>query len=248
MAAASGAIQLEHQFTGEKLIVPQAGEFFLNAGRLMPVAGTPGSCQCTETDQQVVPAPTGPPLEYATNTAPPAEPASAPAVVEAAAAPNTVPTVEFSIPAHANEGHPIVPQANDVAPAAPPASVPIYTVVLPPLVFMANSPGPPPIPTADMAVLIREAQVSPEWEFSGRVEAPEFAQEMQRALGRARPADAGGGDGASADGATEEKEGRILGVAEEGVWRVRAMAKKNSSTCCDKAAHRNAPSARGAFF
>ena len=44
--ATSGAIQLEHQFTGEKLIVPQAGEFFLNAGRLLPVAGTPGSCQC----------------------------------------------------------------------------------------------------------------------------------------------------------------------------------------------------------
>ena len=46
VVATSGAIQLEHQFTGEKLIVPQAGEFFLNAGRLLPVAGTPGSCQC----------------------------------------------------------------------------------------------------------------------------------------------------------------------------------------------------------
>jgi hypothetical protein len=187
VAAASGAIQLEHQFTGEKLIVPQAGEFFLNAGRLMPVAGTPGSCQCTETDQRAVPAPAGGPLEYATNAAPPAEPTSAPAVVEAAAAPNTVPTVEFSIPAHANEGHPIVPQARDEAPTAPPTSVPIYTVLLPPLVFMANSPAPPPIPTADMAVLVREAQVSPEWEFTGRVEAPEFAQEMQRALGEGAP-------------------------------------------------------------
>ncbi|MGB9068731.1 MAG: hypothetical protein WCC21_09175, partial [Candidatus Acidiferrales bacterium] len=41
--ASSGAIQLEHQFTGEKMIVPQAGEFFLNAGKLVPVAGTPGS-------------------------------------------------------------------------------------------------------------------------------------------------------------------------------------------------------------
>src|ERR1700691_654010 len=48
VVATSGAIQLEHQFTGEKLIVPRAGEFFLNAGRLLPVAGTPGSCQGTQ--------------------------------------------------------------------------------------------------------------------------------------------------------------------------------------------------------
>ena len=31
--ATSGAIQLEHQFTGEMIIVPQAGEFFLNSGK-----------------------------------------------------------------------------------------------------------------------------------------------------------------------------------------------------------------------
>ncbi len=48
--ATTGAIQLEHQFSGEKLIVPQAGEFFLNAGQLLPVAGTPGSCECDASD------------------------------------------------------------------------------------------------------------------------------------------------------------------------------------------------------
>src|SRR5271154_5317096 len=63
--ATSGAIQLEHQFTGEKLIVPQAGEFFLNAGRLLPVAGTPGSCQCTPTT--IIPSspPNAPSPDYA---------------------------------------------------------------------------------------------------------------------------------------------------------------------------------------
>jgi hypothetical protein len=35
-----------------------------------------------------------------------------------------------------------------------------------------------------MVMLIREARVSPEWEFSGRVETtPEFAKAMQHALG-----------------------------------------------------------------
>src|SRR5271168_4279666 len=97
--ATSGAIQLEHQFTGEKLIVPQAGEFFLNAGRLLPVAGTPGSCRCSETDERVVPAPGGAPLEYAGNAAPAAEAAPAAAAPEATA--TSVPTVEFSIPANA---------------------------------------------------------------------------------------------------------------------------------------------------
>ena len=187
VVAASGAIQLEHQFTGEKLIVPQAGEFFLNLGKLLPVAGTPGSCQCTEPEERVVPAPAGPPPEYAVNATPPAELAPAPAAAEPEAAAAAIPTVEFSIPANANEGHPIVPQARDSAPTAPPVSAPVYTVVLPPLVFMANSPAPPPVPTADMAVLIREAQVSPEWEFKGRVEEPEFAQAMQRALGQRAP-------------------------------------------------------------
>jgi hypothetical protein len=32
-------------------------------------------------------------------------------------------------------------------------------------------------------VLIREAKVSPEWQFSGHVEPPEFAAAMQHALG-----------------------------------------------------------------
>ena len=34
VVATSGALRLEHQFTGEGLIVPQSGEFFLAAGKL----------------------------------------------------------------------------------------------------------------------------------------------------------------------------------------------------------------------
>jgi hypothetical protein len=90
--------------------------------------------------------------------------------------------VEFSVPAHANETHPVVPPVRDTPPAAPPDAVPVYTVVAP-LTFSASAPVPPEDPTPDMALLIREARVSPDWQFSGHVGAPEFALAVQRALG-----------------------------------------------------------------
>lgn len=198
--ATSGAIQLEHQFSGERLIVPQAGEFFLNAGRLLPVAGTPGSCQCVAGEPTpVAPPPVVRPPEYATNvmplTAPAAAPAPAPAP-EVAAPPPPSPVrsnIEVSVLAEANETHPVVPEPKygapppPAAPAAPPTSDPVYTAVVPPLVFMAGSPSRPPDPTPDMVLLIREAKVSPEWEFTGHVSTPEFAKAMQSALEKKRP-------------------------------------------------------------
>jgi hypothetical protein len=109
--------------------------------------------------------------------------------VEAAPAvePETKPNIQYSRLAQANETHPIVLPAKQNAPAPPPSSNPVYTAVLPPLSFMAGSPTRPPDPAQDMVLLIREAQVSPEWEFSGHVNAPEFAQAMQHALGEAGP-------------------------------------------------------------
>jgi hypothetical protein len=182
--ATSGAIQLEHQFTGEKLIVPQAGEFFLNAGRLVPVAGTPGSCQCTRTTIIPAPSPAAAPPEYAIAVIPRAAPQPAPdpppVTVDPAPEPITKPSIDYSMLAKANQAHPVVPPAKS---AAPPASVPVYTAVLPPLSFIAGSPTRPPEPAEEMVLLIREARVSPEWEFSGQVVAPEFAQAMQHALG-----------------------------------------------------------------
>jgi hypothetical protein len=187
VVATSGAIQLEHQFTGEKLIVPQAGEFFLNAGRLLPVAGTPGSCQCVRAGPIPTRPPQAPSPDYATTIVPRPDPPPAPAAVQPAAEPAGKPNVEYSGLAQANETHPIVLPAKQENPAAPPGSNPVYTAVLPPLSFIAGSPTRPPDPAQDMVLLIREAQVSPEWEFSGHVNAPEFAQAMQHALGEAAP-------------------------------------------------------------
>jgi hypothetical protein len=189
--AASGALQLEHQFSGEKLIVPEAGEFFLNAGKLLPVAGKPGSCQCAA--MQTRPRPSfSEPQEYAKMVQPltapavtPSEPV-APSIAATNApppAPETPPNVEFSIPAHANEAHPVAPPQRTPPSPAPAATTPVYTVVAP-LSFTAGTPLPPPDdPPIDTVLLVRETQVQPTWEFQGHVDAPNFAAAMQHALG-----------------------------------------------------------------
>ncbi|MGB6846150.1 MAG: hypothetical protein WBE09_14750, partial [Candidatus Acidiferrales bacterium] len=49
--ASGGALQLESQFSDEKLVVPENAEFFLANGKLAPVPGTSGSCQCDAAQQ-----------------------------------------------------------------------------------------------------------------------------------------------------------------------------------------------------
>jgi hypothetical protein len=167
--ATTGAIRLEHQFTGETLVVPQAGQFFLANGKLVPVAGGPGGCQCDVTQTHVTPVQPEPQMGLA-----------APAVtVQPPATPSTElpaeePPVEYSIPAHANETHPIAPppMKTNPNPEPPPDAQPVYKVVMPPLTFSADAPTPPSGPSTDMILLVRVAHVEPDWTFTGHVEAP----------------------------------------------------------------------------
>ena len=192
----SGAIRLEQQFSGEGLIVPQAGEFFLEAGTLVPLAGVPGSCGCTAVvaratpppapaPSQPVPAQNAPPVYIAPPVVAQVQPEVAPAnttVAEPAAPRNRV---QIGVLAHANELHPVPAPANNVEPPIPDIALPTYTVMLQPLV-MSVTPSPlrPADTPTDTALLVRVARVAPEWEFSGHVDAPEFAVDMQRALGQ----------------------------------------------------------------
>jgi hypothetical protein len=199
--AAGGALQLEHQFSGEKLIVPQAGEFLLDGGRLQPVAGSAGSCTCAAMQKG---APEPEPVEHAEEVLPvivavpppsAAAPSGAAAGAKAGPAPEeqraeTRPNVEFSIAAHANEAHPVAPaKSPGWAPSEPPPIVPVYAVTVPPLSFVASFPKAPPDPEVDTMLLVSEAQVLPEWEFTGHVAAPSFAGAMKNALGEG-PSDA----------------------------------------------------------
>jgi hypothetical protein len=190
-----GAIRLEQQFSGEGLIVPQAGEFFLEGGNLVPVAGAPGSCECrafvgdriaplAPSLSQPVPAqniPLAAMIPPVISAQPDVAPANT-AVTEPVAPRNRV---QIGALAHANEMHPVPASANNVEPSVPDITLPQYTVLLQPLmVTVTPSPLRPEEPAADTTLLVRVARVVPEWEFSGHVDAPEFAADMQRALGQ----------------------------------------------------------------
>lgn len=185
--ATSGALLLEHQFSGDKMVVPQNGEFFLDSGKLAPVAGTPGSCQCTAAQTQVLESES--PEGALGQTSPQAPPQAPPPIAS-----RTVPAETQSMPpadyrgeilSHGNETHPISPAARSPAPEAPAISSSDAEVRLPPLVFSATSPDAPHDPTADIVLLVRTARVQPEWDFTGRVEAPDFAAALQQRLGEA---------------------------------------------------------------
>jgi hypothetical protein len=200
VVSTGGAVRLEQQFSGEGLIVPQAGEFFLEGGNLVPVVGAPGSCECVAQLARVAPPPVAPARiepsrpEIAQNIPPvpivaPVVSQTLPAVtpLNVAVAEPTAPRyrVEIGELARANEMHPVAPVSNVAAPSAPPEVTVSYTLMVQPLVVsVVPSPLRPAEPAADTALLVRVARVEPEWEFSGRVAAPEFAADMHRALGQ----------------------------------------------------------------
>ncbi|MGB2889791.1 MAG: hypothetical protein WBC04_19015 [Candidatus Acidiferrales bacterium] len=203
--AAQGAMRLQQQFTGEDLVVPQAGEFFIGAGLLVPNTGTPGSCRCDVTLNRANPS-QAPPIPEAGLAAPPVavpstqtahgqestkstaaagsssieNPMKA-AVTENGKAGSAVAkeearqTVEFSVPASVNQNGSIAPPAKNDAATPAPVDPAIWKVVMPPLTFSADSPYPPADPSPETILLVRESRVQPDWIFSGSVEAPAVA-------------------------------------------------------------------------
>jgi hypothetical protein len=190
--ATSGAIQLEQQFTGEKLIVPQAGQFFLNGGKLLPVAGKPGSCGCTPMDEHSIPHP--PSEKPLVARAAPAHPLAvletpqpnvqSPQPVESPAPETAVqPGAVFVIPVNPDDEHPLAqPEKESIGPA-PQIGPMLHGDVTPALAFMASQPPAPAEAVPDMMLLVSEARESPDWEFGGHVDAPPFVAAMQHALG-----------------------------------------------------------------
>lgn len=200
VSAAQGAIRLQQQFTGEDLIVPQTGEFFISGGLLAPATGAPGSCRCDVTlsranPLRAAPAPStglvAPPVIVSTapsnppgqkSAAPPADSYPIESPMRGAVAdgkktgplatqeePNKV--VEFSVPASVNPSPSVVPRAKNNDDPNPPVDAPIWKVMMPPLTFSADSPYPPPDPSPETILLVRESRVQPEWVFNGQVEA-----------------------------------------------------------------------------
>ncbi len=205
VVSTGGAVRLEQQFSGEGLIVPQAGEFFLEGGNLVPVVGAPGSCECVAQLARVAPVPSTVPAtplarfepsrpEIAQNI--PLVPSAPPVVsqTQPQVAPMNVAVAEPDAPRYrveigelgrANEMHPVPSATNFAPPPTPPEVTVQYTVLTQPfMVSVTPSPLRPAEPAADTALLVRVARVEPEYEFTGHVAAPEFAADMRRALGQ----------------------------------------------------------------
>jgi hypothetical protein len=200
--AASGALRLEQQFSGEGLIVPQSGEFFLAEGKLVPVAGTPGTCQCAAIEARVTITPPPSPIPQAGMSAnlalspPPPEavtpqpPSKSDATPASGEPPAAEPDIEYSVLAHANDAHPnaAAPKPAPALPAPPNTSVE-YKIELPPMSFSSASPSAPEAPAAteQMVLLIRYAHVNRDFEFSGHVDAPHAEPVAPRVAATAAP-------------------------------------------------------------
>ena len=193
---ATGALQLESQFTGEKIIVPENSEFFLAAGKLAPVAGVPGSCQCLAAEVAATP-PSVAPAIAAASTKP--IPLSAPTPVTSSekASPTApeidAPAATYVVPIERPNAPPKpAAEAKDAranAPAPHPAESearvqppPAHQASTPGLSFAAPSGVAPTQPSVETLLLVTQARVEPEYEFHGEV-APEFVSAMRNALG-----------------------------------------------------------------
>lgn len=194
--ATSGALRLEQQFTGEDLIVPQAGEFFLANGKLVPVAGAPGSCQCEALHVQSAPPPQIPVMGISgrQNLAPTPEPPVTDAVTAAPPAfPIAQPNVQLRALELNNDAHPVTPPTKTETPTPPPVqtlatTMPDYKVIMPPLAFSPADPAAPDDSPGDVALIVRTVHVEPEWQFAGHVAAPSFDEAKAPATTGARAA------------------------------------------------------------
>ncbi len=90
-------------------------------------------------------------------------------------------------------GRPLQPKQNKPDAAIPPApsQEPVYTVIMPPLSFEASSPAPPPDPSPETILLVREVRMRPTVVFRGHVNpAPvQIAASAPAASPPSKPAD-----------------------------------------------------------
>ncbi len=146
--AASGAVRVEQQLTGQSLLVPQSGEVTFAGGQLESLRGAAGNCHCDVLAAKAAPPP------------PPRPPELSVPVSPGLARPTKPPVMPVKTP---------VPESRE-EPNPPKIEEPIYKVIMPPLTFDAAAPAPPPDPGPDTILLVREVRVRPAELFHGRVE------------------------------------------------------------------------------
>jgi hypothetical protein len=145
-----GAMRVEPQFSDQSMIVPQGGTVSLAGGQIQSLQADPSACSCEfqraamERPQALQPV-----------AAPPVPPASPPPSRTVAAL-----------------SRPLPPERKTPKDSPPPSATeaePVYTILMPPLSFNANSPDPPPGPDPETIMLVREVRLRPAVVFRGHV-------------------------------------------------------------------------------
>lgn len=146
--AARGAVRIEQQLTGQSVVIPQTGDVLLVNGQLDSLRTSTGRCIC-EAD-----------LSAAT-------PAPAPTTTNAEATPevSTLATTE-DLRKRTYDAKPMIPAPTSHKPTE--KEEPIYQVIEPPLVYLANAKVQPEIDPS-MIILVRRVRVRPTVIFQGRV-------------------------------------------------------------------------------
>ncbi len=137
-----GAMRVEPQFSDQSMIVPQGGTVSLAGGQIESLQADASACSCDFPRARMEP----------TESAPPPHSLSA----------RDVGTLAPPLP-------PDRKKASNAAPPSASAGEPVYTVLMPPLSFDANSPQPPPDPSPETILLVREVRLRPSVEFRGHV-------------------------------------------------------------------------------
>jgi hypothetical protein len=142
IVTSQGAIRVEPQFSDQSMIIPQGGTASLAEGQIVSLHADASACSCEFTRARL-------------QTPKPSQPVGPPPDREIA-------TLAKPLPPERKK-----PEPRQSASTSP--NEPIYTVLMPPLTFDAKSPEPPPDPSPETILLVREVRVRSSVEFQGHV-------------------------------------------------------------------------------
>jgi hypothetical protein len=150
--AARGAVRIEQQLTGQSVVIPQTGDVLLLNGQLDTLRTSTGRCICEADLSAATPASAPPP---------------APATPNAEATPevSTLATTE-DLRKRTYDAKPLIPPPTSHQPTE--KEEPVYQVIEPPLVYLANAKVQPEVDPS-MIILVRRVRVRPTVIFQGRV-------------------------------------------------------------------------------
>jgi hypothetical protein len=134
-----GAMRVEPQFAGQSILIPQGGMANLSGGQIESLRGDASSCACN--------------YVRAINENPDTSPAPSPVASRQIAA----------------ISRPMQPEERKPEAGSTPSPEPVYTVIMPPLSFDASSPAPPPDPSPETILLVREVRMRPSVIYRGHV-------------------------------------------------------------------------------